>query len=222
MKTAKPALLSFLLALNFACGGLQPHKKHKPKNQEQTKLTDDGSGIAQFKGYEAINQIIRARMIEEDGDFSLGDFLGDHFSPFIQGLTDLLGVYSGTGTANEFRNGEPNAVNMLLWYTAFSRLSTLIAAQECGQEEVEYRIALNKEFKDAVDALCAWPDPSARNAENLTELWDYASRFDAPEVEKSAWQEFFLSKEYADKSAIPAVADLLTAVFYNPYFLLRN
>jgi hypothetical protein len=182
-----------------------------------------GGAAAEFKGYVAIDQVLKDRMIREGALFSLGIYLDDHFSDFGISLVDLLGVYKGGALDSSFHNGQPNVVNMLLWHVAFSGLSHDLG-EVCTPSAPKGLLAegVQDSLKQALKPVCAWPAPEAKSDEALMGLWLALMSFDAPMEEFEAWRDFFRGPEYASARPQDAVADMALAIFSNPHFLLRK
>ncbi|MBI3556741.1 MAG: hypothetical protein HY074_10800 [Deltaproteobacteria bacterium] len=97
-------LLLFLLSSSVAWATVQPR--------------------GEFRGYTEVNRILKERVARANG-FQLGKYLGESSAePGSNGLLSLLGTYLGSDTDAAYRNGQPNSLNMLLWYLALSGLAT--------------------------------------------------------------------------------------------------
>ncbi len=55
------------------------------------------------------------------------------YSDAFEGLPVLLGGFSGEGLQNDFRNGTPNAMNILLWQIVLSKFAGDVATS-CGTD----------------------------------------------------------------------------------------
>jgi hypothetical protein len=183
-----------------------------------------------FRGYTAINQIIQERVAQDNG-FELGQYL-DKVSviPSSGDLLSLLGTYDGSDTSSTFRNGDPNSINMLLWYIALDEFAADIASNcnsvtqnvPSGASGVS-PLVLNDDFLAALKPLCAWPDPSAKIDAVLYAFWSALLQYDAPPEEFQAWENFFLNEPaYQNASAASVISDMGLAALYNPYFLLEQ
>lgn len=170
----------------------------------------------EFRGAAEVEQILTARLFKPSVRFfSLTPQLGG------DGLRDLLGVYVGEGLVAEFRNGKPNPVNMLLWQLSLANLARDIA-RDCGTTVPVRMFTLTDELTDVLKNLCQWPSPDAKDAQTIARLWTIVMRWDAPIDEIVAFTELFQGPDYAAVSAQETVAGMLTAIMYNPHFLLRK
>lgn len=206
-------VLVTLLFVLTACG---------PSRPQFSQTASGAIPIGQFRGYEAMSNLIRQRLLDPDAastdTFELGIFLGTRDS---SGLPALMGAFSGDGPDNAYRSGVPNAMNTAIWYIVAQRIARQMsyyctdAAPVFG---VDYRLA------DAVMALtqsfCQWPQTSDLE---LSAYWQQVVGAFAPESEKSAFIEFMGSLR--GESSVNGEAALKTAteiIFLNPYFLLKN
>lgn len=180
---------------------------------------------AQYRGYTAINRLIQERVARKNG-FELGKYLGEDDSvPQVSGLLSLLGTYQGSDTDAKFRNGDPNSINMILWYIALNGLAAGVASYCAAQTAIpaDGELALLPEFAAALLPVCLWPQKSAQADDALFGLWTALMSFDAPPSEYEAWRDYFRTDaEFAQAPASVAVAALVLGALYNPYFLLRN
>jgi hypothetical protein len=174
-----------------------------------------------LRGYTAVNAAVKDRILDQP-TFELGKYIGENlYTPFPTGagLLPLLGSYAGM-IAGEYRNGQPNTVNTLIWYLLIQRLSRDIA-QSCSPEGGPLK--LRAEFKQALDPLCQWPDASARTPQALENLWSSMIEFDAPPSEMEAWRDqLALGPAYQNAAATDALADFITGALFNAYFLVRH
>jgi hypothetical protein len=177
---------------------------------------------AQFKGYTEINRVLKER-VAKPGGFELGQYLGENSSePSPAGLLSLLGTYLGGDTSAEFRNGDPNAMNMILWYIALSRFASDVGSR-CGPTPTAGAPQLLPDFVTALTPICGWPAASAKTDQALYALWMSLLDFDAPDSEFQAWKDFVTTDpQIAQASGPQAAAALILAALYNPYFLLRD
>ena len=182
-----------------------------------------------FRGYSKINRIIHERVAEENG-FELGQYLDKvALVPASGDLLSLLGTYDGADSNSTYRNGNPNSMNMLLWYIALDEFSTDIANQCSGEKELNDSKAgvsplrLKTRFRSALSPLCAWPDASAKADSALFAFWSAFLSYDAPVEEFQAWKNFFLTDEaYQNGPASKVISDMGVAALFNPYFLLEQ
>lgn len=224
------ALSIFLLQ---GCGpeALKPSASgegHDPRGElrnDKGEPRPDNAVAANFRGAIAIDRILRDRLMAEDSSFSLGPYLSSFIGSRVSGIAKLLGYHAGEGTNAEFRNGKPNAVNMVLWHMALSDLARDIARQCApGQNggtpptQIELRPALKK----ALAALCHWPAPRAQNAEAVGRLWNVVMADDAPNGEFEAFRSYALGETLRHAPAPKAVAHLITGMLLNPHFLIRH
>jgi len=206
-------------------------------NREAARpLTSDtpiNEGIANYRGYLAINALVMDRMIVEQPWFNIGYYLnGFSFSSgddTVEGLPALLGHYEGNGLDSGFRNGKPNAINVVLYHLLMSSLAVDLASR-CATgsptpppapDRPGPMITLRPEFRAAIAPVCAWPETTAMSDEALLGLWLAVMKFDAPSTEFAAWKEFVRS-EYSSRTAAESLPDMLLAILMNPHFLIQK
>jgi hypothetical protein len=184
------------------------------------------AGGIPLRGYTTINRLLKERVVQPDG-FELGQYLGEAESvaePAQGRLLSLLGTYVGAGTDAQFQNGQPNSMNMILWYILLDHLADGVAANCPGAHPgAAARVRLRPRFAEALRRVCAWPSPDAKTPEALRGLWLELTAFDAPDQEFEAWRGFFVSSpDYVRAPASRAVSALVLSALFNPYFLLRD
>lgn len=178
----------------------------------------EDESAAQFRGYTEINRILKERIIRPSG-FELGRYVGEQISePNANNLVALLGTYQGTDTEGAFKNGDPNAFNMTLWHLLLSRLADDIGRQCKNKNQLPVLPA----FAAVLKPVCSWPNASAKDDSVLHAYWLVITGYEMPDDEYNTWKTFFLSDTYAQKPAREAVAAMTLAIFYNPYFLLKD
>jgi hypothetical protein len=165
---------------------------------------------ARIKGLSAISQELSARIAAPDDPIDLTDFMPG------EGLETLTGTWQPQGSEHSFQNGEPNAVNMVLIRVTFSRFAQNLAGS-CQSAH----FALNDDFYDALEALCAWPSPEARSEEVMQDFWLYLMGYNAAEPEYVAWRDFIL-REYGSRPARESIEAMTLSLMLNPYFLLQH
>jgi hypothetical protein len=185
-----------------------------------------GGAVGQYKGYVSTNAFLQTRLLdasdERTATFQLARYFGESYlAP--GGLWSLLGAFSGQGTANAFRNGTPNGLNMLLWDIGFTRLGRDIGTicQWGGDQLLPFK--LNDAILADVLGLCtAGGDEGARRT-HLGRLWMDLLGFDLPEEEMAAFVDFF-STDAAYLALAPdaQVAQAMTALLMHPLVLLEN
>lgn len=172
-----------------------------------------------FRGYAAIEQTVTDRLLADGTGFSFRRYLKSTDTKVeAKALLDLLGTYDETSGSDQFKNGDPNSVNMLLWQLLLEAMGQELSLR-CSHTGT---LHLNPVFQAAIDPLCQWPAPSAKTDSALRGFWTAVMGYDAPEEEFLAWEQFALTSSYAGKPAAEAVPILFFLVAYNPYFLLRN
>jgi hypothetical protein len=193
------------------------------RDSESSTIKVAGGRVGQFKGHDAINRILVARLFQgSSGDFGLSRYLS-----YQSSLPPLMGGYSEIGLTNDFRNGTPNALNMLLWQIAFAGLSEDLANACISPTLMSEGIGgnrFNDSFAGRLKALCSWPSPEVKNETNLLNLWWAVQGFDAPREEFVAWRDFFLNSEspFAQASSRETLIAMFKTMFLNPYFLLEQ
>src|SRR6185437_16949201 len=118
----------------------------------------------------------------------------------------LLGSYDDNSGNDAFRNGDPNALNMLLWQMLL-QLTTSDIASHCKKEE---KLPYSAFFQSVIDPLCDWPSPAAKTEDHLRNFWLALMGYDAPEEEFLAWEKFATTSSLAEKPA----SDALPALFF--------
>ena len=158
--------------------------------------------------------------------FFLNQYLYGFGSDRVGSLELLLGSYQGKGLTGGYSNGAPNAVNSVLQNLMLGGMARDLGLQ-CGIEQNGWsnttyalRESLKVAFAAKLKKLCAWSEVENRDA-SLLEFWTAVMGYDAPSEEFEAWKSF-LKTEYADASGAEVVADGAFAIFYNPYFLLKQ
>ena len=169
----------------------------------------------QLRGYALVNQNLRDRLIAPGKKFDLSAYLGAGTST---GLLDLLGTYAGSDGTSDFRNGEPNPVNALIWYLLLDSFSKDAGATCTGNSSIPW----NADIGALILRLCAWPAASAKDEQSLTTLWWTLTDFDSPPAEFEAWKALALSQALAALPGPRAVAALILSAVYNPFFLFQE
>lgn len=168
------------------------------------------AGVGEYRGFVAAQNIIAERLMA--GPFMFYDYVGSQY-----GLLNLMGYYDPNGE-NAFRNGEPNAINTLIWQMALDAFAKDMA----GHCEGRSRLLLQPLFQSTLATICRWPAPEAQSEPAMRMLWLSVMSYDAPEEEYLAWRDFFLRSSFASRPASEAVPALLFSILYNPHFLLRK
>lgn|GEM_PF-5090871 len=180
---------------------------------------------AGYRGYYLTNEMLKTRLMKEGTGFALGIYLNPKLATDGDtGLSELLGIYSG----GRLVNGEPNGVNMLLWYVAMSGLARDMA-RICELDAVAppmivgfAKAEMNESFSQALGALCvAWPHGRARTEPALLNFWLALVSFDAPMEEFEVWRDFLMSPTFAAAPAGILVEAAATSALMNPGFLLE-
>lgn len=171
---------------------------------------------APYRGYVAVQDILGERLLKR-GPLSLSKYLEPMSPNDVVGLLTLLGTYAGSSEI-KFINGQPNALNMLLWYLLLSGVSQDVANGCVRSESLDWSPA----FARALNAICAWPAPEARDPAVMNAFWHALVSYDAPETELSAWRDFFLNSSFTNRPAAEAIPAMVLAALYNPNFLLKR
>ena len=180
-----------------------------------------------LRGYAKVNQIIHERVAEDNG-FELSQYLDKtEIVPTTGDLLNLLGTYNGTDTNSRYSNGDPNSINMLLWYIVLDEFSFAIAVNcysfKTVRSDATYPLVLKPEFLAALKPLCSWPAATAQTDAVLYGFWSGLVGYDAPPEEFQAWKNYFLKEESYQSAAMTTVlAEMALAALYNPYFLLEE
>jgi hypothetical protein len=170
-----------------------------------------------FRGYAAIEQTLTERLLADGTEFHFNRYIKLPPGLSSEPLLALLGTYASTGS-DQFQNGDPNSVNMLLWQM-FLQLTGQELAAHCAHQG---KLRLNPVFEATLAPLCTWPADTAKTDAALRGFWTGVMGYDAPEEEFLAWEKFALSSSYAAKPANEALPILFFLVTYNPHFLLKE
>jgi len=165
---------------------------------------------SQFKGWAAISRELSTRIAPRDEPLDLGEFLP------AEDMEDLLGTWSSFGTEHTFRNGVPNALNLMIWHVTLSGFANAVG-ETCESE----RLVFHPRFIKTLQQLCQWPLPAAKEERVLLEFWTSMMGYNAGEDEYLVWKEFFL-REYRDGKPPETVAAMTLAITMNPRFLLHR
>lgn len=172
-----------------------------------------------YRGLVAVEKVLAERLLDGDLAFSFTPYFAKNASERAAAgnLFFLMGQYASRG-GNEFRNGTPNSISMLLWQMAL-RFTADETKHYCAGDR---SLPFHPYFRATLDGVCRWPAREAKSEETLRGFWLAVMGADAPEEEYLAWREFALSSSVAEKPALEAVPELFFAIVYNPYFLLRQ
>jgi hypothetical protein len=198
------------------------------RNDHQSNPHVAGNRFGGLKGIVAINNILATRVLDDRFDLMQSVYSNSNFSE----IAGLLGGYEGVGIKNKFGNGNPNAVNMLLWSTVLKNFATQIADSVCvdGSRPDGFRdsyrdsdFVINKEAQ-AVFQGCGRPQGAKTWRENPRALWDLLIQTDAPEAEFQAWSMWVKSDEFEGfyQSPREQLSSGISAALLNPYFLLER
>jgi hypothetical protein len=165
---------------------------------------------SQFKGWAAISRELSTRIAPADEPLDLGEFLP------ADDMEDLLGTWSTFGTEHTFRNGVPNALNLMIWQVTLSGFANAVG-ETCKKD----RLVLHPRFSETLHTLCKWPDAAAKDEAVLQGFWMGVMGHNAGEDEYIAWRDFFLS-EYGGRKPGETIAAMTLAITMNPRFLLHR
>lgn len=168
------------------------------------------AALAQFKGMSAVSKELSARIAPAEAPIEL-----DRFMP-ADGLDDLTGTWSAFGTEHTFQNGQPNAVNMVLFRLTFSGFAKGLASS-CTSPQLLF----NETFFDTLEALCTWPSEEAKSEDVMMAFWLAMMGYDAPKTEYEIWRDF-IRGTYGQKKSDEAIQVMTLAIMLNPYFLLQR
>lgn len=213
-------VIALLMATVPAC--------RESESESLSQLKAGGNRVGEYKGHVAINQIIQTRFLEPgvtSRSFAIGRYLDDYINESTS-LSALLGRFSGEASTNEFRNGRPNSLNMLLWQIALSKLATEVALS-CRDANAPQNLGLypyNASFAARLKPLCSWPSPEAKQEAKLLDLWQAVMGFDAPKQEFDAWRDYFLAptSPFANASRDDSLKAMIRSMLLSPYFLLEH
>ncbi|WP_394832644.1 hypothetical protein LVJ94_39685 [Pendulispora rubella] len=184
------------------------------------------SKSAHYRGYVAMNEILRSRLVAKPTSFTLSQYLEDPSSDAGTGLVlaKLLGDWSGDGSRNAFQNGDPNAMSLVIWRMAFTGLGKDVASLCPGASKLRTipDFELRSSLVPVVQSLCTWPQDQAREDTVLRSFWQGLTGYDAPPKEYEAWREEFLGPTFQNATAETLITTMVTAALLNPYVLLEQ
>lgn len=165
---------------------------------------------SQFKGWAAISRELSTRIAPRDKPLDLGEFLP------AEDMEDLLGTWSSFGTEHTFRNGVPNALNLMIWHVTLSSF-----AKAVGETCVSERLVFHPQFMQTLRQLCRWPSSGAKEEGVLLDFWNSVMGYNAGADDYVAWKDFFL-RDYPDSEPTETVAAMTLAITMHPRFLLHR
>ena len=171
---------------------------------------------SQYKGFEKTQNLLIERMIKPGKALYLPMYIPGTYSG-INTIYELLGTYSSFGTIRTYKNGQPNSLNVLLWYVLLSSL-----ADDLGGNCIKPTMEFNPQFEKSFQAICAWPATKAKDDSVMESFWIALMGYDAPEEEFVAWKEFFKNSSYQNRNAKETISAMAQAIFLNPFFLLER
>ena len=198
------------------------------RHDDQSNPQVAGNRVGGLKGIVAINNILATRVLDDRFDLMRSVYSNSNFRE----IAGLLGGYEGVGIKNKFGNGNPNAVNMLLWSTVLKNFATQIAESVCVDDSRPdgfrdfYRdsdFVINKEAQ-AVFQGCGESQGNKAWRQNPRALWDLLIQTDAPEAEFQVWSMWIKSSEFEGSYQSPReqLTSGISAALLNPYFLLER
>ena len=201
---------------------LQPDDPNPPP-AEETEI----EASSQYYGFDHIDRLLTKRILDPEAEVQRRTVLAGHVSPQ---LISLLGRATGHGVESTFSNGNPNSLNLLLWYVGFRGLggdfSTVCVDvwEEPTQAEraAQIRQTMLPETLDAIESLCKWNDEDFDRELAMQKFWSILVNYDAPGSEFAAWQIYFTSDPFVDMPATDAIEAMTIGALYNPYFLLKR
>ncbi|MGE3975232.1 MAG: hypothetical protein AB7F59_11970 [Bdellovibrionales bacterium] len=169
--------------------------------------TSQGQGLTLYKGISTVSKNLSIRIGSTPDSIHLNRYLGDD-------IGQLLGYWE----AGTYRNGLPNATNLMVWHLGFDSFITHLLTT-CAGHTLEF---LDPQYREFLFSFCKWPSPEVRNAEVLEKFWIQHMAYDAPYSEFLSWKALFLSETYQTTYAPDALRDMWFAIFINPHFLLKK
>jgi hypothetical protein len=217
MRTAVSRIMTWAVLLGVvACSTSKPAEEAAP--EPVIPVLEPDSKLATYKGYEAINEALRSRVVAEPESFQLSRYLGAAGGE----LSTLLGTWRGVGLRNQFGNATPNTMSFVIWRVAFSGVGQDLA-RHCTPGADGYQIKkLQPRTAQALATLCHWPDTAARHDEVLEAFWLALAGYDAPVEEYEAWRTHFQGEAYRQMPAAEVIPLMVSALFLNPHVLLRD
>jgi hypothetical protein len=201
--------ISILAVVAIGCHASQPPADTAPI---------DPSQAATFRGYAAIQNDLYAKFIAPGASFELSLYLGASGDE----LSKLVGRADGFGVAYGVKNGQPNAMNVLVWRMMLRAFASDLAAS-CPHSRLasvsSQVLALSDAAKPIVGALCAWP---AADDATVGAAWDLVVADLAPAASKAAFVRYARGADLLGRTADDAIPDVWLGALLHPSFLLEQ
>jgi len=165
---------------------------------------------SQFKGWTAISRELSIRVAPAGKPLDLSDFLPS------EDMVELLGTWSAFGSEHSFRNGLPNALNLMIWHVTLSGFAKAVG-DTCHTPRIEF----HPRFISTLQKLCTWPSAGAKDERVLLDFWMGVMGHNASRQEFEAWRDFIL-REYKNNRAEETIAAMTLGITMNPHFLLHR
>ena len=228
------------LGLLFICLTLAGCKS-RTSPQAESSLEAVGKRQGQLRGYLEIEEHFRQRLIapEEAKSFTL-DFMVDSYSGtsnderLIGGNLRFLGIVVGDGFKRHYENIDPNAINMMLWYSGVNNLVRAVIGNcrdsikpspgdsfsSSTSYGYSYLPQMNKNLCEHLARIYHLTTPPSDDA--LLKLWEMLMPYDVPEAEYIAWANFVKSEpNLIQATRYNYLHAMLVSMLFNPYFLLE-
>jgi hypothetical protein len=173
-----------------------------------------------LRGYAEINLRTSYRLMDQAQLESSSFTLSTYFEGAASDLTQLLGSFPSNNLTSSFKNGTPNAANLLFYCILFASLAQDLAQACYGQTS---RAPFNQELFSSITLACQTPLPWHQNNDlEMQRIWLSLAGYDLPLTEYLAWRDEFTNDHWIKISRAEWMRSLIVAVFMNPYFLVRN
>ncbi len=164
-----------------------------------------------YRGHTVTEKLLKERLLLPTQEQLFASYLGGN------SLLNLLGTYGVLPNGdNHFQNGNPSALNLLVWQLVIDKFAKDVALSCDLQTE---RLPFTPAFRTSLLQMCAWPN--VQDEASMQVFWLFLTKFDAPEEEFLAWREFLLST-FAGAHREEAIYSMVFTALYNPHFLLRK
>lgn len=164
-----------------------------------------------YRGHMLTEKLLKERLLLPTQKQLFASYLGGN------SLLNLLGTYGDLPNGdNHFQNGNPSALNLLVWQLVINMFAKDVALSCDLQTE---RLPFTPAFRSSLLQMCAWPN--VQDEASMQVFWLFLTKYDAPEEEFLAWREFLLSA-FGGARREEAIYSMVFTALYNPHFLLRK
>ncbi len=173
---------------------------------------------AKYKGYVELNHQLFERVMHANEFYpELGAYIGETLSPYGGSILQLLGYYPDGLNDGEISNGDPNAVNVLVYNILFNKFSE--HASNCDLVNDPFnRTIYQSRFIELIEKMCQ--QDNEFTDEQYFELWFLFMGYFAPESEYLFWKDLLQSSNF--NSQQQRIYNALMTILMHPYFLIQN